>query len=82
MADNFPASETRIPTSIGQIIHTLIDNASSPDAMRYMYQVLDQNGEVMYARFGDEAPHLTPAQISGIQTLLAAQRALAEGTLP
>lgn len=78
----FPPSAVRTPTSIGQIIHTLIDNASGSDEMRFMYQVLDQNGVVMESKFGDEVPHLTPAQISAIQAFLAAQRVLAEATLP
>ena len=82
MAESFPASENRIATSIGTVIHTLVDNASSPNEMRYLFQVLDQNGEVMYSRFGNEVPHLTPAQIGAIQAFLTAQRALAEATLP
>lgn len=79
---NFPTSESRVPTEIGQIIHTLIDNPSGPDEIRYMFQVLDQNGVVMDTKFGDEILHLTPAQISAIQAFLIAQRVLAETSLP
>ena len=78
----FPGAAVRTPTSIGRIFHVLTDNPAGENTVRYVYEVLDQNGDVMERKQGDEAPHMTAGQISAVETFLSAQRSKAEATLP
>lgn len=79
---SFPQQVSRVPTSIGIIWHVIKDDPDNPDGIRYIYQVRDQNGDVMKIEQGDEQPHLTQAQIDGLLAFAAAQRGKAEDTLP
>lgn len=78
----FPNQEVRTPTSIGTIWHILKDTVGGPDTVRYVFQVLDQNGVVMRTECGDELPHIGAPHGSNLVSFVAAQRAKADGTLP
>ena len=78
----FPGQAARTPTSIGKIWHIICDNPDTADTIRYVYQVLDQNGAVMRTETGDELPHIGAPHTGNLVAFAAAQRAKAEGTLP
>jgi len=78
----FPGQTTRVPTSIGKTWHIICDNPSDPDTIRYVFQVLDQNGDIMRTESGNELPHIDAPHIGNLASFAAAQRAKAEGTLP
>lgn len=79
---SFPTQTSRVPTSIGKIWHIICDNPSSPETIRYVFQVLDQDGAVMRTECGDELPHLSAAQKQSLQVIVNEQKVKAEGTLP
>jgi len=61
------------PTSIGRIDHFL-DDLEGSRALQYNLEVLDQFGDVMKMRSGDEVPHLTAQQITQLQTFMTSRR--------
>jgi len=62
------------PTSIGRVDHFL-DDLDGSRALQYNLEVIDQFGDVMRVRSGDEVPHLTQTQINQLQTLMDSRRA-------
>jgi len=62
------------PTSIGRIDHFL-DDLDGSRALQYNLEVLDQFGDVMKMRSGDEVPHLAAQQIGGLQAFMDSRRA-------
>ncbi|HUX75397.1 MAG TPA: hypothetical protein VMY40_02005 [Anaerolineae bacterium] len=65
------------PTDIGRIDHFLddLDGTAGNRALQYNLEVMDQFGDVMKMRSGDEVPHLTAQQITQLQTFMASRRA-------
>jgi len=61
------------PTSIGRIDHFL-DDLDGNRALQYNLEVLDQFGDVMKMRSGDEVPHLTAQQIGGLRAFMDSRR--------
>jgi len=70
----FEIQDVLTPTAIGRIDHFL-DDLDGSRALQYNLEVLDQFGDVMKMRSGDEVPHLTAQQIAQLQTFLASRRA-------
>ena len=81
MAD-FEIAVTRIPTSIGRIWHVIRDNPDTADEIRYVYEILDQNGQVMEMRRGDEMDYINTADKQALQAFANTQRGKAENTIP
>lgn len=81
MAD-FSTAITRVPTSIGRIWHIIQDNPSTSDSVRYVYEILDQNGDVMETRRGDEMNYISSADKTNLQGFANNQRTKAQNTLP
>ncbi|NIQ88592.1 MAG: hypothetical protein GWN93_05750 [Deltaproteobacteria bacterium] len=77
----FNVESTRVPTSIGDVYVTLADYAEATDTVRGIVEVRDQNGDVMQVWTGSLVPHLTSAQISGLQSFMASLRSQAEDQL-
>ena len=78
----FPPQEIRTPTSIGKVWHILLDDPGGPNTVRYVFEVLDQNGDLMRTMSGDEIPHIDAGDVTNLQAFVAVQRAKAEATLP
>ena len=82
---SFQQYETRVPTSIGLIRINLIDQGTGPSGQEGSFKVelLDQNVKPIEfpGSSGDLVPHLTPQQITLIQTFLDQMRTLAEELL-
>ena len=76
----FQIQDVLTPTSIGRIDHFL-DDLSGSRALQFNLEVLDQFGDVMKMRSGDEVPHLTAQQISGLQAFMDSRRAALPGDL-
>jgi len=71
----FGQAESKIPATIGIVKISL---STFPQKIWGAVQVLDQDGELMEVRrFRDISPHLTPAQITGLQDFMVAMRAKA-----
>ena len=70
----FEIQDVLTPTSIGRIDHFL-DDLTGSRALQYNLEVLDQFGDVMKMRSGDEVPHLTAQQIGGLQAFMDSRRA-------
>ena len=64
------------PTAIGRIDHFLddLDGTAGKRALQYNLEVLDQFGDVMKMRSGDEVPHLTAQQITQLQAFMTSRR--------
>lgn len=64
------------PASIGRIDHFLddLDGTNPNRSIQFNLEVLDQFGDVMNVRSGDEQPHLTAGQITNLLTFMAARR--------
>ena len=64
------------PTGIGRIDHFLddLDGTAGKRALQYNLELLDQFGDVMKMRSGDEVPHLTAQQITQLQTFMTSRR--------
>ena len=69
----FEIQDVLTPTSIGRADHFL-DDLDGSRALQYNLEVLDQFGDVMKMRSGDEVPHLTAQQISGLQAFMTSRR--------
>ena len=61
------------PTSIGRIDHFL-DDLNGSQALQYNLEILDQFGDVMAMRAGDEVPYLTAGQIAQLQAFMGARK--------
>lgn len=81
MAD-FEQAQTRVATSIGRIWHVMIDQPSEQDSIRYVYEILDQNGAVMETKRGDEMDYINNSDKLILQAFINNQRAKTETTLP
>ena len=70
----FELQDVLTPTSIGRIDHFL-DDLDGARALQFNLEILDQFSDVMKMRSGDEVPHLTQTQISGLQAFMDSRRA-------
>ena len=78
----FEPTVARIPTTIGNISVLLEVKTDESESVEYTVQILDgEGGTIRYAQ-GDLAPHLSAAQISGLQALMADVRTKAQALLP
>ncbi len=71
----------KIPTSIGQINIKLIDNAQGMDEAFYEVFIKDLEGKVFDRKVGNLVPHLSAAQITGLQALVADIRVKAQALI-
>ena len=69
----FEIQDVLTPTAIGRIDHFL-DDLDGSRALQYNLEVLDQFGDVMKMRSGDEVPHLTAQQIGGLRAFMDSRR--------
>ena len=72
---------TRVPTSIGQMIH-MIRDIPGDQSIDYFLVVHDAEGLPMRVLSGNEVPHLTAGQINDLQIFLADQRVVASTAWP
>jgi len=74
----FELQSVLTPTSIGRIDHFLDDlnGADQNRALQYNLEILDQFGDVMKVRSGNEVPYLTAAQITQLKAFMTARRAV------
>jgi len=79
----FDLQDVLTPTSIGRIDHFLddLDGTGANQSLQYNLEVLDQFGDVMKVRSGDEVPHLTTQQIAQLQAFMDSRRAALPGDL-
>jgi len=72
----FDVQDILTPTTIGRIDHFLddLDGTAGNRALQFNLEVLDQFGDVMKMRFGDEVPHLTSQQINQLQSFMESRR--------
>ena len=79
----FTPEQSEIPASIGDISVVLTDfTGEETDQVKYEVQVLKEDGTIFRHVQGDLVPHLTPQQISALQSFIADMRVLAQGLLP
>ena len=80
----FIAEQTRIPGSIGDISIVLTDyiDEETGSTATYEVQIRDAGGGMFKLASGDLIPHLSAAQISGLQKLMADIRIKAQALLP
>ena len=73
----FELQDVLTPTAIGRIDHFFddLDGTAGNRALQYNLEILDQFGDVMKMRSGDEVPHLTAQQIGGLQAFMDSRRA-------
>ena len=73
----FDVQDILTPSAIGRIDHFLddLDGTAGNRALQFNLEVLDQFGDVMKMRSGDEAPHLTSQQINQLQSFMDSRRA-------
>jgi hypothetical protein len=73
----FSVGDILTPTSIGRIDHFLddLDGGMPGKSLQFNLEVLDQFGDVMDVRSGDEQPHLTGGQISDFLAFMTNRRA-------
>jgi len=69
----FEIQDVLTPTAIGRIDHFL-DDLEGSRALQYNLEVLDQFGDVMRVRYGDEVPHLIAAQITSLRNFMDSRR--------
>ena len=69
----FELQDVLTPTSIGRIDHFL-DDLDGSRALQFNLEVMDQFGDVMKMRSGDEVPYLTAQQITQLQAFMIARR--------
>jgi len=69
----FEIQDVLTPTAIGRIDHFL-DDLEGSRALQFNLEVLDQFGDVMKMRSGDEVPHLTAQQITQLQMFMTSRR--------
>ena len=70
----FQLQDVLTPTAIGRVDHFL-DDLTGSRALQYNLEVLDQFGDVMKMRSGDEVPHLAAQQIAQLQAFMDSRRA-------
>ena len=80
----FKAERTRIPASIGDISVVLTDyiDEKVQSTAKFEVQVLQADGSIFRIPSGDLVPHLSAAQISGLQALMADLRTKAQALIP
>lgn len=79
----FTPEEPRVPAAIGDIAVILTDHdGSETDEVGYEVQILQSDGSMFRLATGDLVPHLTPQQITDLQSFMADMRVLAQGLLP
>lgn len=73
----FTLQEILSPTSIGRIDHFLddLDGTNPNRSLLYNLEILDQLGDVLKTRNGNEQPHLTASQITQMLNFMATRRA-------
>lgn len=91
MADTFTRAPRPVPDDIGKIALTIVDiparttPAGDPVAavqgVTYEIVVLDADDQPIQRLEGNAVPYLTPAQISGLQGLMAAVRTKARAEI-
>jgi len=79
----FEIQDVLTPTSIGRVDHFLddLDGTAGKRALQYNLEILDQFGDVMRVRSGDEVPHLTAQQIAQLQAFMDSRRTALLGDL-
>jgi len=72
----FELQDILTPTAIGRIDHFLddLDGTAGKRALQYNLEIVDQFGDVMRVRSGDEVPHLAAQQITQLQAFMSARR--------
>ena len=70
----FELQDVLTPTSIGRIDHFL-DDLDGSRALQFNLEVMDQFGDAMKMRYGNEVPHLTAQQITQLQAFMSSRRA-------
>ena len=75
--DNFTAVGNRILLGVKDIDYRITDIDDGTDAMSYSAQLLFDDGSLMQVS-GNVVPHLTSAELSGLQALIARLRGKAE----
>lgn len=79
----FTPEQPKTPVAIGDIAVILTDHDGiETDEVGYEVQVLQADGSMFRLATGDLVPHLTPQQISALQSFMASMRTLAQGLLP
>ncbi len=78
----FDPESNKVPTSIGRIEIVVTDNETGTDELTYHVQVKDAAGDVFSNKRGNLVPHLSAAQISGLQALAADVRVKAQVLIP
>ena len=79
---DFTAKEVRTPTTIGDVRVLLEVKSDGQESAEYTVYVLDQTGRSMGPVQGDLVPHLSAAQINGLQALMVDVREKAQALLP
>lgn len=78
----FPPAETKVPVAIGNIVVTLKDAVATAETAAYQsvsYDVIvEYSDSSNIHKRGNLVLHLTPTQISSLQTFLSAMRTKAE----
>lgn len=69
----FERATSDVPTTIGTVIVTLVDDPVDGQKVNYEIAVLDQDGQQMRVRgdIGNLVPHLTAGQITALQNFMA-----------
>jgi len=72
----FELQDELTPTSVGRIDHFLddLDGTTPNQALQYNLEVMDQFGDAMKMRYGNEVPHLTAQQIGGLRAFMDSRR--------
>jgi len=70
----FDLQDVLTPTAIGRIDHFL-DDLGGNQSLQYNLEILDQFGDVMKVRSGDEVPYVAAGQISSLQGFMDSRRA-------
>jgi len=70
---NWTIGDVLTPTDIGRIDHFL-DDLDGDQSLQYNLEVLDQFGEAMDVRSGNEVPYLTAQQISQLQAFMSSRK--------
>jgi hypothetical protein len=72
----FEVQNILTPTSIGRIDHFLddLDGTNPNRVLQYNLEILDQFGDVLKMRSGNEVPHLTQPQINQLVNFMQSRR--------
>ncbi len=80
----FPKPSHPVPTQVGTIVIYIKDPTGVPAdrTAHFELRLTDSEGNVIDTVQGNLVPHLTPAQLSGLQTLMNDLRVKALEALP